>query len=37
MVRPHTRNGLLTDGEKNNIMETNGEPMGKKTKNKMAG
>jgi len=37
MVRPHTRNGLLTDGKNNNIMETDGELMDRKTKNKMAG
>ena len=37
MVRPHTRNGLLTDGKKNNIRETNGGSMDRKTKNKMAG
>jgi hypothetical protein len=37
MVRPHTKNGLLKDGKKNIRMETNGVPMDRKTKNKMAG
>ena len=37
MVRPHTKNGLLIDDKKNSRMETNVEPMDRKTKNKMIG
>jgi hypothetical protein len=36
MVRPHTKNGLLSDG-KNSRMVTNGEPTDMKTKNKTTG
>jgi hypothetical protein len=37
MVRPHTKNELLKDGEKNITIETNEEPTDKTTENNIAG
>jgi len=34
---PHTKNGLIQDDKNNIRMETTGEPMDRKIKNKMAG